>query len=114
MNNGIFSEPAVDTLLGYAYMQPGVRKVQLKIDLDEKNDGKAPSIIYTVRLSFWKSVKRKAVQSFYVKKGLFNKLVALGLVSILRAPRPEALENNVKRIAKNFLPENYSVIVNVE
>lgn len=114
MNAGVFTDAAADTLLGYAYMQPGVRKVELSIDVDQKNDGKNASVTYTVKLSFWKGVRHDVARSLANRGGIFSKLLALGFISVFRAPRPGQLEARVANLAKLYLPENYRVIVNVE
>jgi len=112
LSNGIVSETAVDTLLGYAYMQNGVRHVRLGVDLDQKNDGKNPKVIYQVRLGFWLGIKYRLVKHYASKPGVFNKLLALFTIK-LGAPPSGSIEAQITRIAQGFLPAHYTVQVEI-
>lgn len=115
LENGIVSEPAIDTLLGYAYMQPGVRNVKVQIDLDEKNDGKVPTVKYQVQLSLWPSSRLKLLNRFMKGENtIFNKLAALALMRVFRFEPSTYIENTTIRFAKSFLPKKYAVTVDVK
>jgi hypothetical protein len=108
LKNGIFTDAAVDTLLGYAYMQPGVLNVNLKVDLDEQNEGKSPSVTYFIKTTKSYQYKAKAMKTL-ISYGITGKLLALLLAKFFKAPAPGLLESQVKAFAKAFLPEPYQI-----
>ena len=60
MEVGVVPETAIDTLLSYAYSYRGVQHVELIIDQDDLNNGKAPGVKYNVTLESWLYLKWQA------------------------------------------------------
>jgi hypothetical protein len=113
LSNNIVTDASVDTLLGYAYMQQGVKAVRIGLDLDKANDGKTPKVMYEVHLKFWTGLKYSLAKHYASKQGLLNKITALILIK-LGAPVPESIENAVKRYAEAYLPEKFSVKIEIK
>lgn len=111
MKSGVFTEKSADTLLGYAYMQPGVKRATLMIDIGDPPE-KQPSITYKVQLSLWKKMRYQAMYYFYSRFGVLGKLAALVLIKLMGAPPPNFYERQIEDIARTYLPSNYQVFVN--
>lgn len=113
IQRGIWTESAADTLLGYAYMQPGVEKVQLEIDLDEAHQGASPKITFKVNLE--KSIKRKylKINELNSNRTALNKLKMLWLMK-RGTPSPGSIESIIRLYAGNFVGKPYSIEVLIE
>lgn len=112
IERGLWTERAADILLGYAYMQSGVEKVVLEIDLDEKNSGKSPKVTYKVKLQ--KSFSKK-----YTKISKANTSTAWGKLQMLwlmkrGIPSPGSLESGIMLLASQYLPRFYKIEVILE
>lgn len=107
IKNGIWTERAADNLLGYAYMQPGVEKVNLEIDTQESAN-KSPKITYKIKLE--KSFYRKyfKIKELNNKPSLFNKLKMLYLMK-QGIPSAGSIESTIKICASEIVPKNYSI-----
>lgn len=113
LTNGLISETSADTLLGYAYMLPGVDKADISINLDYEHGGENPSVSYKLNLS--KQVKKKylAFTKAIKSNSLFSKLKVL-YYFWKKIPAPGFYENQLTLLAKRYLPDNYQVNINVE
>lgn len=110
LERGLWTERAADTLLGYAYMQPGVEKVQLEIDLDEANQGKSPKVTYKVKLE--KSLYRRYSKLSELSQAptALNKLRMLWLMK-RGTPSAGSIEGAIRMYAASLVPRTYSVEV---
>jgi hypothetical protein len=110
LSNGLITETSADNLLGYAYMQPGVESAKITIDPDDANEGKNPTVTYTIILQ--KSIRKayRTVNSLAGKQSLFSKLRLLWLLN-KGIPAAGSIEANVRRFASSFLPERYLIEV---
>jgi len=107
IQNGIWTERAADSLLGYAYMQPGVEKVTLEID-QEESATKSPKVTYKIKLE--KSFYRKylKIKELNNKPSLFNKLKILYIMK-QGIPSSGSIESTIKICASEIVPKNYTV-----
>ena len=107
IQNGIWTERAADSLLGYAYMQPGVEKVTLEIDQEESGT-KSPKVTYKIKLE--KSFYRKylKIKELNNKPSLFNKLKILYIMK-QGIPSSGSIEATIKICASEIVPKNYTV-----
>ena len=112
MESGIFTESTADTLMGYGYMVPDVRKVDMEIDLDTAHNGQNPSVKYLIRLSFKKRFLLRRASSAQAQGGLLGKLKLFCWIK-LGAPVPGQLEAELTRMAQEFLPSTYKISVNL-
>lgn len=103
---------AADDLLGYAYMQKGVKQVSLEIDPDQDNNGKNPVLTYKIGLKFRRRLAFKLTRYFFSQKNLAARLLALALVRI-GMPAPNYYQLMLGAYASNYLPPNYSVRVEI-
>lgn len=100
----MWTDRAADTLLGYAYMQRGVEKVDLEID------PKKLSVTFKVKLET-KSFKRyNKVNAMNAKPSLWNKFFMLRLMK-KGVPAPGSIEKTISYMARSYLPSNYKVEV---
>lgn len=105
--SGIVPESAADTLLMYAYAQPGVVKASIEIDRDDEHNGEHPKVTYKVKLDPVSSLKMEAVKKAQaMKEGITKKLALLALA---KAGAPVAVRENIVNHAKAYLPAQYSV-----
>jgi hypothetical protein len=110
LERGLWTERAADTLLGYAYMQPGVEKVQLEIDIDEANLGKSPKVTYKIKLEKSFSGKYLKLKDLSDKPGILNKIRTL---YIMRQGIPSAgsIEGTIRMYASSLVPRSYQIEV---
>ena len=110
---GMITERIVDTLLGYAYMQPGISNVVLEIDTDDPNMGKSPRLIYKLKLE--KSLYKKylKLKTLIENPSVFNKIRAL---FIMRSgtPSPGSIEQTIRMYASSIVPRAYTIDVLIE
>ena len=109
---GAISDLAADDLLGYAYMQKGVKQVSLEIDSDQDNNGKNPILTYKVKLKFWRRLSFKLTKYFFDQRNIIARLFALFLVRV-GFPAPNYYQLMLGAYAINYLPNNYGVRVEV-
>jgi hypothetical protein len=112
LDAGLITEISADTLMGYGYMQPGIAKVTLEIDTDEKGAGKNPFVVYKLELEPKFGRRYKAMYDAQAKGGLWGKLKMIWLLK-RGIPMPGMLESNVEKFAQDYLPKKYKVFVNV-
>lgn len=113
LNVGIPTEVTADTLLGYAYMQPGVVDASMEMNMDEIGNGDKPSLTYNITLDKKLGKRYVALRTALGSKGIFNKIKALWLLR-KRTPAPGFYENMIGSLAKNYLPPKFKVVVNVK
>lgn len=109
LERGLWTERVADTLLGYAYMQPGVEKVSIEINSSEL----APKLTYKVKLEKSFSRKYLKIRELSEKPSLLNKLRMLLLMK-KGVPSAGSLENMICLYASNIIPRSYSVEVLLE
>ncbi len=111
---GVIPESAIDTLLLYAYSQKGVyhKGVVLEIDRDDANNGKNPKVTYKIKLEPGALLKWKALNKVQqtIKNPTLKKAAFLALA---KAGAPYGIEENIKVLAKEYLPPQYQVEVHV-
>ena len=110
LERGLWTERAADTLLGYAYMQPGVEKVQLEIDTDEANFGKSPRVTYKIKLEKSFSRKYLKLKDLNNKPGILNKI---RMLYIMKSGIPSAgsIEATIRIYAASIVPKSYLIEV---
>lgn len=109
---GVVPDSAADTLLMYAYAQRGVQKATLKIDRDEENLAKSPSITYEIKLDPWASAKWDMVKWANARKNrIFKKLVLLFLAKM---NAPMFLLEGISSLARDYLPGQYQIKVEIK
>jgi hypothetical protein len=118
LENNLVSEGTADTLLGYAYMQFGVDKVVLALNVEEIRRGGEPVVTYDLQLersiaSKYRSLRARAQRKKDGRGGLFNKLMMIWLLR-RGAPAINAIESSISALCSNYLPKHYKVVVNVE
>jgi hypothetical protein len=106
MENGMMPSTAVDSLLSFGYMIPGVANVSLEIDQEKR------IVNYEVFIEP-KAYKKYVLVTKLSKGGIFKKLLALILISKFNAPRPNVYNDFIEINARAYLPINYQVNVNV-
>lgn len=110
---GVFPDSAIDTLLMYAYVQTGVnhKGVTLEIDRDEVGEGKSPSVTYKIKLEpsalfKWKAVKKaESIGNPIIKKA--------ALLALAKAGAPYGIVDQIKNLAKEYLPKHYKIEVQI-
>jgi hypothetical protein len=114
VKSGVLPDSAIDTLLLYAYVQKGVlhNGVTLEINKDESNEGANPSITYKIKLEPAAYLKWKALRGIErrIKNTLFQKAMLLALA---KGGAPFGMEDQIISLAKEYLPKNYKVEVQV-
>ena len=113
MQNGLISETSADTLMGYGYMQSSVSKVSITIDLDLDNGSSCPKVFYTIELEKRQSKLHSKVKHFSNSKTIWGKF-RLFLLLRKGGPIPGVIEDKIARLAKEYLPENYQVNIDVK
>jgi hypothetical protein len=109
---GVVPDSSADTLLMYAYAQKGVQKATLKIDRDEDNMGKSPSITYQIELDAWAHVKWRIMG--WAKKRKNPILRKLILLFLAKMNAPIFLTEGIAGLAKDYLPGQYSIRVEIK
>ena len=112
MTAGVVPDSASDTLLMYAYAQKGVQKATLKIDRDEENLGKSPSVTYQVELDVWAHIKWRMVG--WAKKQKNPILRKLILLFLAKMNAPIFLAEGIAGLARDYLPGQYSIKVEIK
>lgn len=107
-------DSSIDTLLMYAYSQYGVlhNGVIISIDRDDSNNGANPSVHYKIKLDSSTRIKWKALKTteLKIKNPLLKKAAILVLAT---AGAPYGLEDKIRQLAKEYLPQNYKVEVEI-
>jgi hypothetical protein len=111
MSAGVVPESAADTLLAYAYSQPGVEHVDLEIDRDDFGDGKNPKVKYRIKLDANRDIKWKAlIRAKAIQNPILMKAAILALSKI---GAPVGLDESIVIYAREYLPPNYQVEVQI-
>ena len=111
MTSGVVPESALDTLLIYAYAQKGVEKVEIEVHRDDANEGKNPSVTYKIRLDHLSQLKWQMVEKAReIKSRLLQKSALLALSHV---GAPLDIKDAIIYYAKEYLPPNYSVEVDI-
>lgn len=113
LESGLVPQTSIDTLLGYAYMQPGVANVEVIIDAAAAASGLPALVVYKIGLQAGLKRRHRWLKSLLNKNTIIAKLMALVLIKF-RAPIPGMIERNVKFLAGDYLPKNFKVEVHVE
>jgi len=112
LDSGIISESTAGTLMAYGYLIPNVKNVKLEIDMDMDNNFQNPTCRYEITFPWLKSILFKRAKKALAKGTVAGKLQAFIYIK-LGAPTP-AVEDILKRMALEFLPKGFSVVVNVK
>lgn len=107
--SGVIPDGAIDTLLMYAYVEPGIKDVRLEINQDEDNDGKNPFVKYVLTLKTWKRLLFKV--SLLAGKGILGKIFVYLLAKF---GAPVGIRERVMSRAKDYLPPNFGASVEVK
>lgn len=109
---GIPSETTIQTLLGYAYMQPHVKGATIEFFPGSEDSQVRPSVTFKVELETKAANRHSSILRAQSSGGIFNKLKILALVK-LGAPIPGMIEKNIEALSKQYLPPSYQVHVYV-
>lgn len=112
MAAGVVPEQSADTLLMYAYAQSGVAKVTLEIDRDDAHKGESPCVTYKIKLDPVTLLKWKAVRKLKkeTSSGILQKAA---LLLCAKAGSPISMEENIQSLAREYLPAQYRVEVQI-
>jgi hypothetical protein len=118
LENNMISETTADTLLGYAYMMPGVEQANLALNMEEIVQGKDPHFTYQIKLNKrfarrYRKINVRAQRERDGKGGLWNKLMILWMLK-RGYPQPFYIHDAIKVLTSNLLPDHHKVDVNVE
>ena len=97
---------AIDNLLSFGYMVPGVVNVGIEIDQEKK------IVDYKITVDSSSYRKYQIVNSLS-RGGIIKKIIALILINTFKAPKPFIYRDFVIYNATQYLPPNYQVNVNV-
>lgn len=97
----------------YGWMAPNVKAVELRIDLDLENAGRAPSVQYTVRVSRIHYLLERLTTHLSTKTGIWAKLQLFAALT-LGAPRPNQTDATIRTLAQSLLPKGVQVKVDVK
>ncbi len=112
-SSGVFPDTTIDTLLTFAYVHKGVlhNGVTIEIDQDEDNNGENPSVTYKIKLDTSTGLKWSAIKRAQKIKG--DILRKSAILALIKVGAPYKLDEEIKSLAKHYLPKKYKVEVQI-